>query len=95
MTTVRVRLGIVLQTANDAAELTVTETVRHFAHYYADPRDRVEVIETVGPAEKARARVTSFSGGRRRRVDVALGSSAGKYPQARASLDGFPATVRR
>ncbi|MFI5608458.1 ABC transporter ATP-binding protein [Amycolatopsis sp. NPDC051903] len=69
----RSRLGIVLQTATDAAELTVTETVRHFAKYYPNPRDVEEVIERVGLSEKAGARVKSLSGGQRRRVDVALG----------------------
>jgi len=69
----RSRLGIVLQTANDAAELTVAETVRHFAKYYADPLDPMEVVEKVGLTEKAGTRVKSLSGGQRRRVDVALG----------------------
>ncbi len=69
----RAKLGIVLQTANDAAEMTVAETVRHFARYYPDPRDVDEVIEKVGLTEKAGARVKSLSGGQRRRVDVALG----------------------
>ncbi|WP_225731677.1 MULTISPECIES: ABC transporter ATP-binding protein [unclassified Nocardia] len=69
----RARLGIVLQTANDAAELSVAETVRHFAKYYPDPRDPEEVIDKVGLTEKAGTRVKSLSGGQRRRVDVALG----------------------
>src|SRR3954462_11768702 len=69
----RSRIGIVLQTANDAAELSVAETVRHFAKYYPGPRDPEEVIEKVGLAEKAKARVKTLSGGQRRRVDVALG----------------------
>ncbi|MEH1016983.1 ABC transporter ATP-binding protein [Micromonospora sp. CPCC 206060] len=69
----RAKLGIVLQTATDAAELTVRETVRHFARYYPSPRDPDEVIDVCGLAEKAGARVRSLSGGQRRRVDVALG----------------------
>ena len=69
----RARLGIVLQTATDAAELNVAETVRHFAKYYPDPRDPDEVIEKVGLTEKAGTRVKALSGGQRRRVDVALG----------------------
>jgi ABC-2 type transport system ATP-binding protein len=69
----RARLGIVLQTANDTAELTVRETVRHFAGYYPRPRDPDEVIATVGLAEKAGERIRRLSGGQRRRVDVALG----------------------
>jgi ABC-2 type transport system ATP-binding protein len=69
----RARLGIVLQTANDAAELTVRESVRHYAGYYPDPEDADDVIERVGLAAKAGARVKSLSGGQRRRLDVALG----------------------
>ncbi|MBB4688034.1 ABC transporter ATP-binding protein [Amycolatopsis jiangsuensis] len=69
----RARLGIVLQTATDAAELTVRETVRHFARYYPNFRNPEEVIEQVGLSAKAGARVRSLSGGQRRRVDVALG----------------------
>lgn len=62
-----------LQTATDAAELTVAETVRHFAKYYPNPRDPEEVIDQVGLTAKAGSRVKSLSGGQRRRVDVALG----------------------
>ncbi|WP_182908415.1 ABC transporter ATP-binding protein [Microbispora sp. H13382] len=69
----RSRVGIVLQTANDAAELTVRETVRHFATYYPRPRDPDEVIEQVGLTGSAGKRVRQLSGGQRRRVDVALG----------------------
>ncbi|GAA3554815.1 ABC transporter ATP-binding protein [Amycolatopsis ultiminotia] len=69
----RARLGVVLQTATDAAELTVAETVRHFAKYYPHPRNPEEVIDQVGLTAKAGARVKSLSGGQRRRVDVALG----------------------
>ncbi|WIX85982.1 ABC transporter ATP-binding protein [Amycolatopsis sp. DG1A-15b] len=69
----RARLGIVLQTATDAAELSVAETVRHFAKYYPDSRDPDEVIEKVGLTEKAGTRIKALSGGQRRRVDVALG----------------------
>ncbi|WP_157368283.1 ABC transporter ATP-binding protein [Alloactinosynnema sp. L-07] len=69
----RARIGIVLQTATDAAELTVRETVRHFAGYYPRPRRVDDVIEVCGLAEKADARIRSLSGGQRRRVDVALG----------------------
>ncbi|GAA0367705.1 ABC transporter ATP-binding protein [Microbispora corallina] len=69
----RSRIGIVLQTANDAAELTVRETVRHFARYYPSPRDADEVIAQVGLTESAGKRVRQLSGGQRRRVDVALG----------------------
>ncbi|MEV6980812.1 ABC transporter ATP-binding protein [Sphaerisporangium sp. NPDC051017] len=69
----RSRVGIVLQTANDTAELTVRETVRHFAAMYPSARDPDEVIAKVGLTEKARTRLRQLSGGQRRRVDVALG----------------------
>ncbi|RCG30881.1 ABC transporter ATP-binding protein [Sphaerisporangium album] len=69
----RSRVGIVLQTANDTAELTVRETVRHFAAMYPSSRDPDEVIAKVGLTEKARTRLRQLSGGQRRRVDVALG----------------------
>lgn len=69
----RARLGMVLQTATDAAELTVSETVRHFARCYPNPRDAGEVIEQVGLTGKAGSRVRMLSGGQRRRLDVALG----------------------
>ncbi len=69
----RSRIGIVLQSVNDAAELTVDEMVTHFACYYPSPRDPGEVIELVGLTEKRKARTRQLSGGQRRRLDVALG----------------------
>ncbi|MGS2648555.1 ATP-binding cassette domain-containing protein [Streptosporangium sp. LJ11] len=69
----RSKLGIVLQSATDAAEFTVRETVHHFASYFPRPRDPDSVIELVGLAGKADAHIRHLSGGQRRRVDVALG----------------------
>ena len=69
----RNRIGVVLQTANDQAEATVAELVRHFALYYPDPRDPDELIAAVGLTEKAGTRTRQLSGGQRRRLDVALG----------------------
>jgi len=69
----RRRLGIVLQTSNEQAELTVEEMVRHFALFYPDPRDPDEVIAATGLQEKRKARTRALSGGQRRRLDVALG----------------------
>jgi ABC-2 type transport system ATP-binding protein len=71
------RVGIVWQDESAAVELTVAETVRHFARYYPRPRDTDEVISLVGLAEKADARTKSLSGGQRRRLDVALGVIGG------------------
>lgn len=69
----RDRIGIVLQDAGDVADLTVAETVHHFAGYYATPRDPDAVIEAVGLTGKRGARGRQLSGGQRRRLDVALG----------------------
>jgi len=69
----RNRIGIVLQSTNDSQDLTVAETVHHFANYYSNPRDADSVISDVGLADKAKARIQTLSGGQRRRLDVALG----------------------
>jgi ABC-2 type transport system ATP-binding protein len=69
----RARIGIVLQTAPSAEELTVTELLGHFATFYPRPRSVDEVIAAVGLQEKRRTRVRHLSGGQRRRLDVALG----------------------
>ncbi|HEX9337587.1 MAG TPA: ABC transporter ATP-binding protein [Pseudonocardiaceae bacterium] len=69
----RARIGIVLQNADDGAELTVAESVRHLAGYYPHPRDPETVIDQVGLSDKAGSRLGTLSGGQRRRLDVALG----------------------
>ena len=69
----RARRGIVLQTNEDVADLTVGECVRHFSLFYPDPADPEEVIERVGLSAKRKASIRSLSGGQRRRLDVALG----------------------
>jgi ABC-2 type transport system ATP-binding protein len=69
----RDRIGIVLQSTADAADLTVYETIHHFAGYYSDPRNAGEVVEAIGLLEKRDALVHTLSGGQRRRIDVGLG----------------------
>ncbi len=69
----RNRVGIVLQSTKDAADLSVAEILSHFAKYYSNPRDVAEVIAAVGLEEKRNARGEHLSGGQRRRLDVALG----------------------
>ncbi len=69
----RNRIGIVLQSTEDAADLTVAETVHHFSYYYTNPKDADQVIAAVGLAEKRNAKIRTLSGGQRRRLDVALG----------------------
>ena len=69
----RNRIGIVLQSTQDTAELTVREALSHFASYYSNPRDVEDVIALVGLQEKADDRARTLSGGQRRRLDVGLG----------------------
>jgi ABC-2 type transport system ATP-binding protein len=69
----RARIGIVLQDADDAADLTVSEMVQHMAGFYADPRPPAEVVDLVGLTPKKSSRIRTLSGGQRRRLDVALG----------------------
>ena len=69
----RNRIGIVLQSTADAGDLTVQETLSHFAKYYSASRDVEEVIHSVGLDEKRGALIRTLSGGQRRRLDVGLG----------------------
>ena len=69
----RNRIGIVLQSTADAGDLTVHETLSHFAKYYSNPRDVEEVIHSVGLDEKRGSLIRTLSGGQRRRLDVGLG----------------------
>lgn len=69
----RNRIGIVHQTSQDAGDLSVAETVHHFAKYYLNSRDPDEVIGAVGLDDKRGSLIRNLSGGQRRRLDVALG----------------------
>ncbi len=68
----RQRIGVVLQSSELPASLTVREVHRMFAGYYERPRDVDEVIELVGLAEKSGARVKTLSGGQKRRLDLGV-----------------------
>lgn len=69
----RARVGVVGQSTADIDRFSARELLRHFAGFYPDPRDPDEVLEAVGLATHAGARVRTLSGGQKRRVDVALG----------------------
>jgi ABC-2 type transport system ATP-binding protein len=69
----RERIGIVLQSSGDAADLSVREVVHHFAKYYSKAKDPESVIAQTGLSEKADDKIRNLSGGQRRRLDVALG----------------------
>jgi ABC-2 type transport system ATP-binding protein len=68
----RERIGVVLQQSELPPVLTVRETHRLFAGYYAQPRDVDEVIDLVGLTEKADTRVKTLSGGQKRRLDLGV-----------------------
>jgi ABC-2 type transport system ATP-binding protein len=68
----RERIGVVLQQSELWPTLTVRETHRVFAGYYASPRDIDEVIELVGLVDKRNARVKTLSGGQKRRLDLGV-----------------------
>jgi len=72
-TELRQRIGIVLQECGVDPYLTVTEVLTMHAGYYPHPLAVADVIDIVGLREKATARVTTLSGGQKRRLDVALG----------------------
>ena len=72
-TTLRERVGIVLQGSGVYPYITPREVLRLFAGYYPRPRDPDDMLRLVGLEEQADARVRTLSGGQRRRLDLALG----------------------
>jgi len=68
----RERIGVMLQSSSLYPNLTVRESLRVFAGYYAHGRRPDEVIEIVELGEKADARVRTLSGGQKRRLDLGL-----------------------
>ncbi len=69
----RDRIGVVLQSTGIEPELTVREALTLYGRVYTRRARVDDLIEVVGLAEKADARVGSLSGGQRRRADLALG----------------------
>ncbi|MCQ8769808.1 ABC transporter ATP-binding protein [Streptomyces telluris] len=71
--TLRERIGLVLQDIAVEPYLTVRETIARNAGYYPAPRDVDEVIGLAGLAGQEKKKVRTLSGGRKRRLDLALG----------------------
>ncbi len=69
----RERIGIVLQDAGVDDDFTPRELVRLYRGMYPRRLPVEEVIDLVGLADKADAKVKTLSGGQRRRLDLALG----------------------
>jgi ABC-2 type transport system ATP-binding protein len=68
----REQIGVMLQSSSLYPNLTVQESLRVFAGYYAEPRNPEEVAELVGLNEKRDARVRTLSGGQQRRLDLGI-----------------------
>jgi len=68
----REQIGVMLQSSSLYPNLTVSESLRVFAAYYAKPRDADEVVELVGLTEKRDVRVRKLSGGQQRRLDLGI-----------------------
>jgi ABC-2 type transport system ATP-binding protein len=75
---IRSRIGVVFQSPSLDKQLTAEENLTHQGHMYglrgADLGRRVQnALEAVGLTDRSREYVTKFSGGMRRRVEVAKG----------------------
>src|SRR5204863_5515962 len=75
---VRQHIGVVFQSPSLDKQLTAEENLLHQGHLYglrgAELRKRVaEALQSVSLGERARDRVGTFSGGMRRRVELAKG----------------------
>jgi ABC-2 type transport system ATP-binding protein len=68
----REQIGVMLQSSSLYPNLTVRESLRVFAGYYAQARDPDEVVELVGLTEKRDVRVRKLSGGQQRRLDLGI-----------------------
>ena len=67
----RERLGVQLQETQLAEKLTVEETIRLFASFFARPRTPAEVIAMVELEDKRGSRVGKLSGGQKQRLALA------------------------
>ena len=77
-TEIRRQIGIVFQSPSLDKQLTAEENLRHQGHLYglagADLEHRIdEMLGRVGLAQRPREYVSTFSGGMRRRVELAKG----------------------
>jgi ABC-2 type transport system ATP-binding protein len=69
----RDRIGIVLQESGIEPDLTVREAVDLYGAAYSRRRPTEDVVALVGLIDKLDARISTLSGGQRRRLDLALG----------------------
>src|SRR3954451_4630554 len=109
---VRRSIGLVFQDSTLDLYLTAEENLRFHADLYGVPRSRLtgrmdEVLEVTGLTERRRALVGTFSGGMKRRLEIARGllhaprvlfldePTIGLDPQTRASIWDYVADLKR
>jgi ABC-2 type transport system ATP-binding protein len=78
LNTIRSRIGVVFQSPSLDKQLTAEENLRHHGHLYglhgSDLEGRIETqLRKVNLLDRAKERVDGFSGGMRRRVELAKG----------------------
>ncbi|MGC0250993.1 ABC transporter ATP-binding protein [Pseudactinotalea sp. Z1748] len=69
---VREVLGIQLQSSRLPAKITVTEALRLYAAFYADPADADELLALLGLHDKRHTKFEALSGGQQQRLSIAL-----------------------
>ncbi len=99
-------IGVQLQAAGYYPSLTLVELIRLFSGLYNVPVDPMAMLETVGLAEKAKARYKQLSGGQKQRFSIATTlinrprivfldePTTGLDPQARRNLWELIRTIR-
>jgi ABC-2 type transport system ATP-binding protein len=109
---VRRNIGLVFQDTTLDLYLTAEQNLRFHAELYGVPRavlgDRMrQVLDMVGLWERRASRVQTFSGGMKRRLEIARGllhsprvlfldePTVGLDPQTRSSIWGYIAQLRR
>lgn len=69
---IRRRTGVQLQSAALPSHITISEALRLFASFYADPADWRTLMSRLGLQDKRDTLIENLSGGQRQRVFVAL-----------------------
>jgi ABC-2 type transport system ATP-binding protein len=105
-TQVRERIGVQLQASAYFNYLKLREILELFGRFYTKRLNHMELLETVGLAEKADVTVDKLSGGQKQRFTIAAAlindpqvvfldePTSGLDPQARRSLWGFIDQIR-